>query len=278
MFATPTLAARIDRAEGRLCASIARVVTSEDPSAGSATLDISGGLAVFAGRSSPTNKMIGLGFEGPVDPHLLESVEHLFTTRKAPLQAEVSSLADATLPALLVCRGYIPAGFENVLGHPLQSLDTTPLAGITISEVTPAERDTCIGVAVTAFATPDAGGVGGDTLPPSDELRKWMRLTMAADGFECIAARIEGQVVGYAALRLDDGVAQLCGAGTLPEFRRRGVQTALLRWRLARARAAGCRVAVVTTQPASKSQSNVQREGFSLLYTRQLLVKGPPTA
>ncbi len=74
-------------------------------------------------------------------------------------------------------------------------------------------------------------------------------------------------------MRLDPPVAQLCGATTLPEKRRRGVQTALLRERLARARESGCEVAVVTTQPGSKSQQNVQRQGFALLYTRAVLVR-----
>jgi hypothetical protein len=32
-------------------------------------------------------------------------------------------------------------------------------------------------------------------------------------------------------------------------------------------------IAVVTTQPGSKSQQNVQRQGFDLLYTRAVLVK-----
>ena len=39
------------------------------------------------------------------------------------------------------------------------------------------------------------------------------------------------------------------------------------------ARAAGCDVAVITTQPGSKSQQNAQRRGFNLLYTRATLVK-----
>ncbi len=34
-------------------------------------------------------------------------------------------------------------------------------------------------------------------------------------------------------------------------------------------------IAVVTTQPASKSQQNVQRRGFDLLYTRAVLVQHP---
>jgi len=41
------------------------------------------------------------------------------------------------------------------------------------------------------------------------------------------------------------------------------------------ARAAGCDVAVIITQPGSKSQQNAQRQGFDLLYTRAVLVKQP---
>ena len=74
-------------------------------------------------------------------------------------------------------------------------------------------------------------------------------------------------------MRIDDGVAQLCGAATLPAFRRRGIQSLLFRWRLAIARAAGCDLAVVTTQPGSKSQANAIGQGFSLLYTRAILIK-----
>ena len=74
-------------------------------------------------------------------------------------------------------------------------------------------------------------------------------------------------------LRITDDVAQLTGAATAPEHRRRGVQTALLAARLADAADAGCDIAVVTTAPGSKSQQNVQRQGFHLLYTRAVLVR-----
>jgi GNAT superfamily N-acetyltransferase len=65
----------------------------------------------------------------------------------------------------------------------------------------------------------------------------------------------------------------LSGAATLPEHRRQGVQTALLRHRLREAAARGCDIAVVTTQPGSKSQENVQKAGFSLLYARAVLIR-----
>jgi hypothetical protein len=44
---------------------------------------------------------------------------------------------------------------------------------------------------------------------------------------------------------------------------------------LADAAAAGRDIAVVTTQAGSKSQQNVRRRRFDLLYTRAVLVKQP---
>ena len=83
----------------------------------------------------------------------------------------------------------------------------------------------------------------------------------------------DGVMAGGASVRLaEGGVAQFTGAATLPAHRRHGVQTALLAARLADAAAAGCDIAVVTTQPGSRSQHNVQRSGFELLYTRAILV------
>ena len=125
MFTTPELAARIDRAEGRLCAGIARSVAVQAPAEGSEVIEIAGGVAVFAGAGSPTNKMIGVGFDGVPEAAALDRVERLFAAHGAPLQAEVSTLASPELHARLVERGYQPRGFENVLGHPLSGAEAT---------------------------------------------------------------------------------------------------------------------------------------------------------
>src|SRR5262245_53031000 len=113
MFSSPELAARIDRAEGRLCASIAR--HGRD----ARVIELGGGVAIFAAQDSPTNKMIGIGFSGGLDGAVLSEVEEYFAARGARLQAEVSTLADPEVHRQLVERGYAPGGFENVLGHPL---------------------------------------------------------------------------------------------------------------------------------------------------------------
>ncbi|MGE3507668.1 MAG: GNAT family N-acetyltransferase, partial [Vicinamibacterales bacterium] len=118
MFAAPQLAAEIDRAEGRLCAGIAQIAAA-DVSNRCAVVEVGGGVGVFAGPGSPTNKMIGVGFERLPRDQELEAVEALFAEREAPLQAEVATLANPLLHAQLTRRGYVPQGFENVLGRSL---------------------------------------------------------------------------------------------------------------------------------------------------------------
>jgi ribosomal protein S18 acetylase RimI-like enzyme len=273
MFCLPALAARIDRAEGRLSASIARNTPEGAPGLGPLVLEVAGGYAVFAAPESPANKMIGVGFAGAADEDALDAVEQAFALRGARLQAEVSTLADPDWHGRLCARGYVPGGFENLLGHPVTSgLQPLP-AGVVVEAIDASGRGELVDVLVEGWTHPDAGGVGGDAIPPAAELRRWMQMTMDVPGFCGYVARMGADVVGGASLRIDDGVAQFCGATTLPRFRHRGVQTALLRARLADAARQGCDVAVVTTQPASRSQKNVQREGFALLYARQLLVK-----
>jgi ribosomal protein S18 acetylase RimI-like enzyme len=97
----------------------------------------------------------------------------------------------------------------------------------------------------------------------------------AAAGTVRYAALRDGVIAGGATMRIAEGVAQLTGAATAPAHRRRGVQSALLSARLADAAAADCDVAVITTQPGSKSHQNAQRQGFDLLYARAVLVKQP---
>jgi GNAT superfamily N-acetyltransferase len=129
-------------------------------------------------------------------------------------------------------------------------------------------------VLTTGFLHPDI--IDG---PPSHEsfdqttLERTWSFFETLPGVARVIARIGSEPAGGASLFIHHDVALLTGAATLPAFRRRGVQSGLLVSRLAMARDAGCRIAVVTTQPGSKSQQNVQRLGFDLIYSRAILVK-----
>jgi GNAT superfamily N-acetyltransferase len=274
MFADRVLAARIDRAEGRLCVDIAVSARALHPDRATLAVPISGGVAVYAGPSSPTNKVIGLGFDGPIDASALEEVEARWRERSEPVRIELAVLADSTIPPALSERGYHLHGFENVLGRRLDdTAHPQSPSNVTVEVLKDEDSDTWIDIAVTAFLNLDGTGSVADDALPREETERVLREFVAVPGFARYLARVDGRPAGEAAMRIDGDLAQVAGAGTLPEFRGRGVQKALLARRLADARAAGCDLAVVTTAPGTRSQDNVMRRGFVLLYTRAILVK-----
>lgn len=274
MFADAALAARIDRAEARMCAHIAESIRVSKPASAPLVLPISGGQAVYVGPSSPMNKVIGLGLDTDLDVGGLERIEREWGDRGEPVRIEMSVLTDPSLGSALTDRGYRLHGFENVLGLPLARETPGPsISGVAVELVTDAEFETWIEIAVDAFMNLDGtGSVPPDALP-REHLREILEEMMGVPGFIRYLARVEGQAVGEAAMRIDGDLAQIAGAGTLPRARGRGVQKALLQRRLADAYGAGCTLAVVTTAPGTRSQDNVMRRGFDLLYTRAILVK-----
>jgi GNAT superfamily N-acetyltransferase len=141
-----------------------------------------------------------------------------------------------------------------------------------------AEFDAWLDVTISGFASPDTQGVPSHEPFDRQGAERCVRDFAEAPGFVRWLAHRRGQPAGAATMRLTDGIAQLCGSATLPEHRRRGVQSALLAHRLDAAARAGCTIAVVTTQPGSKSQQNVRRNGFELLYSRVVLRREPHEA
>jgi GNAT superfamily N-acetyltransferase len=271
MFADRALAARIDRAEGRLCADFARARREEvHPS----VRPVCGGLAVYAGPASPVNKLIGLGFDAPLDVAALAETEEHWRDRGEPVRIELSVLADAGAGPALSDRGYRLHGFENVLARPLDQA-TIPAPNPAIETLDNADARIWADIAVTAFLQLDGtGSVADDALSREQMVRELLDYANVP-GVLRYLDRMEGQAVGEGAMRIDreSGLAQLAGAGTLPAFRGRGVQKALLQRRLADAVAAGCDLAVVTTAPGTRSQENVMRRGFVLLYARAILIR-----
>ncbi len=276
MICGRALAARIERAEAGLVAVGADAARLREPTGGVLVLPLAGGVAAWAGADSPLNKVAGLGFTGALDEVELAAVEIACAERGAPVRVELSTLAEESIAPALSRRGYVLTGHENVLALALdRDLRVAASAEIEVSESAPDEFHLWLDVVVSGFAQPDADGAPAHEEFPREVLERVIGDLAGGAGLRRYLARRSGITAGGASLRLADGVAQLCGAATLPEHRRRGVQSTLLAVRLAAAAAAGCDLAVVTTQPGSKSQANVQRQGFALLYSRAILVREP---
>lgn len=275
------MAARIERAE----ADVVREFAERGRAAGRDVLieSIGGTTAVYGGPGEPYNKIAGLGFAAGVDDAALARLEALYDARQAEIRVEQATLADPAVAALLTRRGYELIGYENVLGLALaatfidemtRARDDAAQRGIAITRAGRDQLPLWIETAIDGFLAPDTF----DGPPPTETFdRETLRAVYAdygtGDGTALYFAHRDGEVAGVAYARLADGLLQLAGATTLPAHRRRGVQSALLQARLVDAATAGCDLAVVTVEPASKSQQNVQRAGFELLYPRAILVR-----
>ena len=272
LFCDTALAGRIERVEVQL---IARSCEAARRRAGTAgfVIPIAGGVASFAGEGSPYNKVAGLGFGGVPDAAALDEIEKAFAAWGSPVQIELAHLADPAIGALLTGRGYRLESFENVLGRALAGEPERVMpSGVEVRPSGEEEFETWLDVVAEGSVHPDTQGVPWHEEFPRDAIIAAEQDSAAAGDVRYAALR-DGIIVGGATMRLSEGVAQFTGAATVPAHRRRGVQTALLSARLADAAAAGCDVAVIITQPGSKSQQNAQRQGFDLLYTRAVLVK-----
>ena len=277
LFCDTALAERIERAEAEFIAKASEAAGRRAGAAGAAgfVIPIRGGVASFAAEGSPFNKVAGLGFDGVPSAAALEEIEQAFTARGAPAQIELAHLANPEIGALLTARGYRLTSFENVLGMVLADAPQQVMPpGVEVRPSSDDEFGAWVGVVADGFAYPDTEGVPSHEEFPREVIASAERDAAAAGVLRYLALR-DGVIAGGASLRMTEGIAQFTGAATAPAHRRRGVQTALLLARLTDAAAAGCDIAVVTTQPGSRSQRNVQRRGFDLLYTRAVLVRQP---
>lgn len=272
-FVDESTAARVERAEAELMAAVSRA-TESGFGVPSFQVPLRGGYATYAGPESPYNKVAGVGFDGVPGSAELDDLERLYAEHDAPVSFEVSALADPGVVEMLTGRGYRLISFENVLVRDLTVPPPEEPGGITIlrEDDSPGWRRTWLDVVVEAALHPDTEGLAQHEEFPRESLER-AELAGFDAGVRTYLATIDGVPVGGAGIRLVDGLAQMAGAGTVPAYRRRGVQTALVAARLADARDAGCDLAVVTTQPGSPSHANSQRMGFDLGYTRAVLVK-----
>ncbi len=272
LFGGTELAERIERVEMQMITAATQAARQRVGDA-AFVIPVAGGAACYAEDGSPMNKIVGLGFGGVPNVDALDEIERAFAARGTPTQVELSNLADPEIGATLTARGYQLVSFENVLGRALPG-DVQPVAVPGVQVRLSDDRATWLDVVVDGFAHPDIEGVQSHEDFPRVILEKAISDIEQAGATPYLAFR-DGVVAGGGSMRMSEGVAQLTGAATAPAHRRCGVQTALLSTRLADAARAGCDIATVTTQPGSKSQQNVQRRGFHLLYTRAVLVKPP---
>jgi len=259
------LAQRLERAEGASNAACVDAHAARVPDCGAVWCDIGGTYAMFDGVGSPLTQSFGLGlFSMPSDADF-DALEEFFRSRGAGVFHEVSPMASPALLETLHARGYHPVELTTVLHLPLGDATSRPAGH---REPAPGLTTRRVGSDELAAWTETSAAGWGESPELGDFMREYGATLGAARGVSCFVAELDGAMVAAGALSVQGDVALLAGASTIPAWRGRGAQGALLRARLDYARSLGCERAMMGAAPGSTSQCNAERQGFRVAYTR----------
>ncbi len=266
-FVDNALARRLEACEEMPQVLYARVFAKMRPEVGAAEEEICGGHMIFAGLGSPIGRATGLGLDREFTTQDLDRVEGFYRSHGAPSQVDLCPLHDPAVFEMVKERGYGIAELNNVLYRELHAGEKFPdaPAGFEIRRGRREEAAELGAMVERAFFPEGAPEAYKDLLTPLYQM----------EGAATFAASMGGQLVacGVGLVIPQQRVLALCGAGTALDFRRRGLQTALLHARLAAGAAAGCEYAVVVTQGGSASQRNCERLGFRVAYSKVTVIQ-----
>lgn len=265
-FVDKALARRFEACEEMPQVLYAREFQMSRPTIGAAEEEICGGHMIFAGLGSPIGRATGIGFDRQFTAEDLDHVEQFYRAHSAPSQVDLCPLHDPAVFQLFKERGYVIAELNNVLYRRLDREEKFAApAGCEIRRGLREAAEAQSAIVERAFFPEGAPEAFTGLLTPLYQM----------EGAVTFVATVEGKMAacGAGLVIPEHRIFAVCGAGTLAEFRGRGLQTALLRARLAAAAEAGCEYAVVVTQGGTVSQRNCERLGFRVAYSKVTVIK-----
>jgi GNAT superfamily N-acetyltransferase len=224
-----------------------------------------GGALVSVASRKPTilvNRTVGLGLAHPADRETVENIVERYrnaNVRRYFLQLDPAA-SPKELPDWLEAAGLEP--YQRAWAKFERGTDPAPEAktDLKVREIGLEHAQDFGRIAAAGFELDDAW------IPVLAELvgRNGWHVYMCFDG---------DQPAGCGAMRIHDGVAWLDWAATLPEFRRRGSQGALISRRISDGIAFGCDTFSTSTGEdvdgdAQHSYHNIERYGFRRTHAR----------
>jgi GNAT superfamily N-acetyltransferase len=262
VFSDRALACRLERTEANANARFVDARARLAPDSDAQWIEVAGVQAMYDGPSSPCTQTFGLGLFRMPTAAEMDALEAFFRDRGAPVLHEVSPMADRAVLDMLYQRGYRPVEFTSVLFRPLSRVPSN--AGpsdlsVSVRQVGGEEQGLWARTAVEGWR---------EISELAEFMPELMRAAGSAEDSKLFLAELDGRAIAAAALSICAGVALLAGASTIPEWRKRGAQRALLESRLAYAAGVACDLAMICAEPGGASQRNAERQGFRIAYTR----------
>jgi GNAT superfamily N-acetyltransferase len=247
----------IERADATAMQALARHAQTRFPQLHPAISEIGGGVAVYAGVNSPLSEANGIGLWERAGRDEAEALTTFYRKRGAQPRVRVTPYADPAFIRALTELGYVPLDYENALSGDLHAIGGRRDPSVTEM------RDADAWSAATGSAFMDGA--------PCDESNLIIGLTVcSAPESTALEILIGGVIAASGCMDVQGEIAGFYGTATAPAFRGRGLQSALIADRIARAVERGARFGRVTTRPGTTSEQNFRRSGFVPLYTRTI--------
>jgi len=209
------------------------------------------------------NCAVGFGLQAPATAAALAGIREFM----APCQDWCLELCPYAADLEVVLALLSAAGFrawrpgQVLLARPDDVPPPQARPGVSVELVAPAAAEAYARVSFAGFET-DARF--------REAWFRGARNLIGKDGCYNYLARVEGVPAAFGLLIVHQGTGYLGGAATLPEFRRRGLQSLLIRLRAEAARRAGCDLLSVGTGMGTQSQFNLEAHGFRVVYSKTL--------
>lgn len=262
---SPTdVVARIERSWAEDHAAFVRSLVHLDPTWGGETFPLAGGQVALSGRGLYVNVAQACGISPDLSMDDVDRLEARCAAVRVVPAIELTVASSAETRALVARRGYRLTRETTALAFDLADRASgSDVRGFSMAPVE-ANED------LLRWQRAAAVGWGHDTPSRRRASDAFAAAVFATTGQTLfLGLDADGAVVGCASVQMRGDLATLGGMSTLPDHRRRGVQSALVQLRLDVAQNSGATLATSTTEPGSASERNLLRLGFRRSHVKQ---------
>ena len=192
------------------------------------------------------NRVIGLGIEEPATEEMVDEIVALYKPGGVRFIVHVSPAAQPVeIPAWLEARGLERGDRWAKFYRSVESLPEVDTE-LRVEEIGEEEGDTFMEVGFKGFGIPEHFAL----------VKPWLSVNIGREGWRHYLA-YDGEVpVGLGILFVKGEVGSLLGASTIPEYRNRGAQGALMVRRIRDAAEMGCRWVITETGEETPEKPN----------------------
>ncbi|QTM99747.1 GNAT family N-acetyltransferase [Sediminibacillus dalangtanensis] len=198
------------------------------------------------------------------DEKLLDQIIEFYEQRGIPVRWELTPAhVSQQLLTTLSGKGYYQSGFHTSLYAPVSSLltDKKEEGEVFVRRMNSDEFDIFASIYADSFQMPES-------LKPAIKVNN--QVLEKDSNWMFYLATVDGEPVGIAVLYIEEAIAVLAAAATLPEFRRKGVHKAMIKKRAIAAKSRNCRLLVGQAGFGSASMRNMERAGMKIAFTKAI--------